>query len=80
MLAAMNASVMVGIGCSAHLLQIAVKHAMESSNTSGVLSKTRKIVGHVRHSAANLRELKAEMVNQGEAEESLVSFHDSNIM
>lgn len=73
MLAAMGGSAMVGIGCSAHLLQIAIKHAMEASNTSNLMGKSRKIVGHVKHSAANLRELKQEMSNQGETEESLVS-------
>ena len=73
MLAAMRSTGWTGIGCTAHSLQIAVRKAMQASNTNNVLAKARKIVGHVKHSAANLRELKEVMKQHGEPEESLVS-------
>lgn len=78
MIAAMRTSNIVGVGCAAHSLQIAVKKALTASNTTEVLAKTRRIVGHVKHSPANYRELKELMKEKGEPEEALVIKYFTN--
>lgn len=59
--------------CAAHTLQIAVRKAIAQSGTEVTLAKLRKIVGHVKHSPANLRELQVLQKQEGEDVERLVS-------
>lgn len=56
----------VHIGCSAHTLQLRVNQALKEAIIDSVLTKVRKIVGHVKHSAANFTEQKAIQEKHGE--------------
>lgn len=59
--------------CAAHSLLLAVKKSLQSSGVDSVLAKVRKIVGHIKHSPANLQELKETQKKYGEVEQCLVS-------
>lgn len=59
--------------CAAHTLQLAVNKALKDCNVEPTLSKLRKIVGHFKHSAISLEELKSLMQTNNEKRESLVS-------
>jgi len=43
--------------CMAHTLQLSVNKAISESGVEAVLAKSRKIVGHFKHSPANTAEL-----------------------
>lgn len=60
--------------CAAHSLQLSVNKAIKASGLDNTVAKARKIVGHIKHSAANLRELKAKQVECKEPERALVSY------
>lgn len=64
----------VHIGCAAHTLQLSVNKALKECNIDSLLSKVRKIVGHIKHSPANYTELKRLQEAKGEPVEALVSF------
>lgn len=62
----------VHLGCAAHTLQLSVSKALKACDVDVLLSKVRKIVGHVRHSPANYNELKERQEECGETPEILV--------
>ena len=61
------------VGCSAHVLQLAVNKALTTSNVDQAITKLRKIVGHVKHSPANYSELKRLQEANGRPKQALVS-------
>ena len=52
------------IPCAAHSLQLSLNAGMNAADIGNVLQKCRKIVGHFKHSSANLLELTREQVEQ----------------
>ena len=61
------------IRCLAHSIQLAVRKAIDASKLDSPLAKVKKIVGHFKHSPANMMELHASQKEADLPQESLVS-------
>uniref|UniRef100_A0AAV2K542 HAT C-terminal dimerisation domain-containing protein n=1 Tax=Knipowitschia caucasica TaxID=637954 RepID=A0AAV2K542_KNICA len=57
--------------CTAHIIQRSITVSLANSGFDSVLAKCRKIVGHFKHSPANLAELNADQKARGQKEEPL---------
>ncbi|XP_054592038.2 E3 SUMO-protein ligase ZBED1-like [Nothobranchius furzeri] len=58
--------------CVAHVIQRAIVVSLRESGFDGILVKCRKVVGHFKHSPANLDELNAQQASLGQEQEQLV--------
>ncbi|XP_061892294.1 E3 SUMO-protein ligase ZBED1-like [Entelurus aequoreus] len=58
--------------CIAHVIQRSITVSLADSGFVPALAKCRKIVGHFKHSPANLTELNAEQVKLGQQQEPLI--------
>ena len=61
------------LGCAAHTLQLGINKATKECAVEALLCKSRKIVGHIKHSAANFQELQQLQELHQENVEALVS-------
>ncbi|KAF7658133.1 hypothetical protein LDENG_00017050 [Lucifuga dentata] len=58
--------------CIAHILQRSITVSLSDSGLVNASSKSRKIVGHFKHSPANAAELQAQQVTLGQQQEPLI--------
>ena len=58
--------------CIAHVIQRSISVSLADSGFVAALGKCRKIVGHFKHSPANLTELNAEQAKLGQQQEPLI--------
>ena len=58
--------------CVAHVVQRSIVMSLRESDFNDALAKCRKVVGHFKHSPANLAELNVQQASLGQVQEQLV--------